>query len=315
MMTNANIRCVITDALGWPPGDFGAFLRGEQVLEGGWHPVVPLPLFHVLQHHEQTARDWRGIQQISEWARQPITSLDEFTEAVFEILRLAKARGALALKDQCAYNRTLAYDVVAKGDAEPIFNRVLYDARAVLGWPEAKPLDDFLFHQYMRFARELDFPVQIHTGHMAGSFNRVDKANVRWFVLCLNCTAKSNSICFTATGLNMGDLLFVAKNYPNVALNLTWLYVIDPLYAQRLLERAVMTVPHCKIHAFGGDYLDTPEQAVAHLKLARHVVAAALANLVEMGWLDEEQAQSIAGQWFFDNPNRFFALNIARQKS
>ena len=33
MMTDANIRCVITDSLGWPPGDFGAFLRGEQVFE------------------------------------------------------------------------------------------------------------------------------------------------------------------------------------------------------------------------------------------------------------------------------------------
>ena len=48
MMTDANIRCVITDALGWPPGDFGAFLRGEQVFEDGWRPVVPLPLFSCL---------------------------------------------------------------------------------------------------------------------------------------------------------------------------------------------------------------------------------------------------------------------------
>jgi len=105
------------------------------------------------------------------------------------------------------------------------------------------------------------------------------------------------------------------KNYPNVALNLTWLYLIDPVYAQRLLERAVMTVPHSKIHAFGGDHLDTPERVLAHLKLARHVIAAALANLVEIGWLDEEGARSIAGQWFFDNPNRFFALAIDERKA
>lgn len=315
MMTDANIRCVITDALGWPPGDFGAFLRGEQVFEEGWRPVVPLPLFHVLQHHEHTARDWRGIQQVSDWAGLPITSLDEFSAAVFEILRLAKARGALALKDQCAYNRTLAYEVVAKANAEPIFNRVLNDTNAVLGWPEAKPLDDYLFHQYMRFARELDLPVQIHTGHMAGSYNRVDKANVRLFVPVLELHRDVKFDLFHGNWPYMGDLLFVAKNYPNVALNLTWLYIIDPLYAQQLLERAVMTVPHSKIHAYGGDHLDIPERALAHLKLAKHVIAAALANLVEKGWLDEEQAQSIAGQWFFDNPNRFFALDIARNRS
>ena len=213
-----------------------------------------------------------------------------------------------ALKDQCAYNRTLAYDVVAKGDAEPIFNRLLNDANAVLGWPDAKALDDYLFHQYMRFARELDYPVQIHTGHMAGTYNRVDKANVRLFVPVLELHRDVKIDLFHGNWPYMGDLLFVAKNYPNVALNLTWLYIIDPLYAQRLLERAVMTVPHSKIHAYGGDYTDIPERAVAHLKLARHVIAAALANHVEKGWLDEEQAQAIARHWFFDNPKRFFAL-------
>lgn len=308
MMEDANIRCVITDALGWPPGDFGAFLRGEQVFEAGWRPVVPLPLFHVLQHHEHTARDWRGIQQVSEWANRTITSLDEFTEAVFDILRRAKERGALALKDQCAYNRTLAYDVVAKSDAERIFNRLLNNANAVLGWPEAKPLDDFLFHQYMRFARELDYPVQIHTGHMAGSFNRVDKANVALFTPVLELHRDVKFDLFHGNWPYMGDILFVMKNYPNVSLNLTWLYIIDPLYAQRLLERAVMTVPHSKIHAFGGDYRDLPERAIAHLKIARHVIAAALSNLVEKGWLGEEEAQCLAGQWLFDNPNRFFGL-------
>ena len=309
LMRDANIRCVITDALGWPPGDFGAFLRGEQVFEEGWHPVVPLPFFHVLPHHDQSARDWRGIQQIAAWADQPITSLDEFTEAVFEILRLAKDRGALALKDQCAYNRTLAYDAVPKGAAEPLFNRLLNDPNAALGWPEAKPLDDYLFHQYMRFARQLDYPVQIHTGHMAGSFNRVDKANAALLAPVLELHREVKFDLFHGNWPYMGDILFLAKNYPNVALNLTWLYIIDPIYAQNMLERAVMTVPHCKIHAFGGDYTDLPERALAHLKLARHVIAAALTNLVEKGWLSEAEAQGIARQWLYDNPVRFFGLD------
>ena len=308
LMKDAHIRCVITDALGWPPGDFGAFLRGEQVFENGWHPVVPLPFFHVLPHHEQSARDWRGIQQIAAWAGQSITSLDEFTCAVFEILRLAKDRGALALKDQFAYNRTLDYAVASKGDAEPLFNRLLNDPNAALGWPEAKPLDDYLFHQYMRFARELDYPVQIHTGHMAGTFNRVDKANAALLAPVLELHRDVKFDLFHGNWPYMGDILFLAKNYPNVALNLTWLYIIDPIYAQNMLERAVMTVPHSKIHAFGGDYTDLPERALAHLKLARHVMAAALSNLVEKGWLDEAGAQSIAGGWLFDNPKHFFGF-------
>ena len=41
MRAGANIRCVLTDALGWPPGDFGAFQRGEKVFEDGWRPLGP----------------------------------------------------------------------------------------------------------------------------------------------------------------------------------------------------------------------------------------------------------------------------------
>ena len=55
-----------------------------------------------------------------------------------------------------------------------------------------------------------------------------------------------------------------------------------------------MTIPHTKIHGFGGDYVDTPEYSAAHLTIAREVIASALADLVERGWLDEAQAAGIA---------------------
>ena len=308
LLEDANIRLIITDALGWPPGDFGAFLGGEQVFEESWHPVVPLPLFHVIGHHGKTARDRQGVQQIAQWANRSVTSLDEFTEAVFDILKRAKARGAIALKDQCAYNRPLAYEVVAKSDAEPIFNRLLNDSNALLGWPESKPLDDYLFHQYMRFARELNYPVQIHTGHMAGTFNRVDKANVALFTSVLELHRDVKFDLFHGNWPYMGDLLFIGKNYPNVALNLTWLPIVDPLYARELLERVIVTVPHSKIHAFGGDYSDLPEQAIAHLTITKHVIAAALANHIEAGWMTEIDARQLAADWLYNNPRRFFEL-------
>ena len=70
---------------------------------------------------------------------------------------------------------------------------------------------------------------------MAGSYNRVDKANVRLFVPVLELHRDVKFDLFHGNWPYMGDLLFVAKNYPNVALNLTWLYIIDPIYAQQLL--------------------------------------------------------------------------------
>jgi len=95
-----------------------------------------------------------------------------------------------------------------------------------------------------------------------------------------------------------------------VALDCCWLHIVDPLYAIELLERAVLTMPHSKIHGFGGDYFDMPEFIAGHLQIARQNIAAALTNLVEGSWLEEEQAVSLAKDWLFNNPNRFFNLGF-----
>ena len=52
------------------------------------------------------------------------------------------------------------------------------DPRRSLSYPDGnRPLGDYLFHQFMRMARDLDLPVQIHTGHMAGIRNEITKTN------------------------------------------------------------------------------------------------------------------------------------------
>jgi uncharacterized protein len=306
----ANIRLALTDVLGWRPELMSRYLSGSLNLPPHMRLMFPLRLFHVIQGDEANAHDLDGVQKIGGWADRHVTSLDEFLEAVFIVLRTGKERGAVGLKDQSAYSRSLSYDVVPRCDAERLFNRLLVDPRNALGWPEAKPLDDFLFHQYMRFARELDLPVQLHTGHMAGIWNRVDKADAGLLAQVLELHQGVRFDLFHGNWPEMGPLLFLGKNYPNVALDLCWLQIIDPLYAEELLRRAVVTIPHSKIHGFGGDYVDAPEYSAAHLTIAREVIASALADLVERGWLDEAQAVDIAADWLFNNPNRFFRLGL-----
>jgi len=162
----------------------------------------------------------------------------------------------------------------------------------------------------MRFARELNLPVQIHTGHLAGIRNRVQKANAAHLASVLELHRQVRFDLFHGNWPYMGDLLFLGKNYPNVILDLCWLPIIDPLYAQELLKRAVVTVPHVKIHGFGGDYACVPQLVTAHLIIAREVIAAALADLVESGWLEEAQAIRLAADWLFNNPNSFYDLGL-----
>jgi len=300
----AGIEAMLADVLGWLPKGLGSFLDGSKTFPDKWRPLISLPGLH------PTTLNWETINHIGSLADQHITSLDEYLDAVFVVFHRCIERGVVGIKDQSAYSRIVSYDLVPKSEAERQFNLVLSDPRNSLGWPAGKPLNDYLFHQYMRFARELDLPVQLHTGHMAGIRNRVDKTNAAFLASVLELHRDVHFDLFHGNWPYLGDLLFLGKNYPNVALDCCWLHIIDPDYASELLERSVLTLPHGKVHGFGGDYGDVPEYVAGHLHIARENIAGTLARLVERGWLTEEQALSLAGDWLFNNPNRFFRLGF-----
>jgi predicted TIM-barrel fold metal-dependent hydrolase len=300
----AGIQAMIVDVIGWLPQGLESFLDGRKSFPAKWKPTISLPAFH------PTNINWQALQWVGGLIDRQITSMSEYLEAVYKIFQQLKEKGVVGIKDQSAYERIIAYDLVPASDAEKQFNFLLSDPRNSLGWPDCKPLNDFLFHEYLRFARELKLPVQLHTGHMAGVYNRVEKTNAGYLAPVFELHKDVRFDLFHGNWPYMGDLLFLGKNYPNVTLDLCWLHIIDPAYAIELLERAVTTMPHTKIHGFGGDYGDEPEFSVAHLQVARQNIAAALANLVEGGWLEEEQSLDIARGWMFNNPNRFFRLGF-----
>jgi predicted TIM-barrel fold metal-dependent hydrolase len=223
-----------------------------------------------------------------------------------------QARGAIGMKDQSAYDRTLAYDNAGRAEAEALFNRCMANPRSALGWPEAKPLDDYLFHRFMEMAAELEMPVQIHTGHMAGIRNDIVKTNAIHLTPLLELHHDVRFDLFHGNWPYLGEYLFLGKNYPNVRLDLCWLHIIDPVYARNLLSEGLTALPHSKIHGFGGDYGDNVLHAAAHLRVARDVIAAALAERVTAGWIDEDEAAQVAVDWLFNNPNEYFRLGFER---
>lgn len=306
----AGIQVMLVDVLGeWGlPERLGDFLDGKKVFPSKWQPLISLPELHV------TTLTWETVNRVESLADRYITSLDEYLEAVYIVFQRCMERGAVGIKDQSAYSRNLSYDLVPKAEAEAQFNRILADPRSSLGWPEGKPLNDYLFHQYMRFARDLELPVQLHTGHMAGIRNRVDKTNAALLGSVLELHRDVRFDLFHGNWPYLGDLLFLGKNYPNVAIDCCWLHIIDPDYASELLERSVLTLPHTKVHGFGGDYGDVPEFVAGHLQIARENISGTLTRLVERGWLEEAEALSLAADWLFNNPNRFFKLGFEEMR-
>ncbi len=313
IISGAGIKAVITDVLLSPPWEdtlrfyrnpvLRDFLEGRFVMPETWHAVFNANYFHEIRRID-------FINFAGGLSKTSISSLADYEQAVYIIIQQSVRQGVIAIKDWSAYHREINFDLPPRYDAERLFNKVILDPRNQLSYPDAKPLDDYLFHHIIRCAQEFNLPVQIHTGHMAGIRQRVDKANARNFISVLELYPKVRFDLLHANWPYMEDILFIGKNYPNVAINLCWAIMIDPLYCIDLLKRCVLTVPYVKIHGFGGDYFLTPEMSVAQLTLAREVIASALTDLVEIGWIDEEAAMRIAGDWLYNNPNRFYNLGL-----
>lgn len=285
----------------WPPQKEA--IAGTLRLPPRSKLVISLPGLHRITRAEDVYAAAGVVDQY-------VTTLDDYLAACWAIFEGMKAAGAAAFKDQSAYERSLEYGNPTRAEAEAAFNWIMEDPRRSLSYPDgARPLSDYLFHHFMRMARDLDLPVQLHTGHMAGIRNEITKTNAVGLTRLLELHRETRFDLFHANWPYSGEILFLVKNYPNVALDFCWAHMVDPLYSQALLKQAVSSVPHGKIHGYGSDLNgSTVTSAWAHAELARDNIAAALADLVEIDYLRPDEAQHIARAWLFDNPNEFFRL-------
>jgi predicted TIM-barrel fold metal-dependent hydrolase len=267
--------------------------------------IIGLPEYHAVCSYE-------AVQHQVSPLKRHITSLDEYLEACREIFTRCKQAGAVAFKDQSAYERPINYGNPTRAEAEAAFNWFMADPRRRLSYPDGNcPLGDYLFHQFMRMARDLDLPVQIHTGHMAGVRNEIVKTNAIQLTSLLELHQETRFDLFHANWPYSGELLFLGKNYANVTIDFCWTNMVDPIYSQNMFEQAISSVPHAKVHGYGSDLPgDALPNAWAHADLARDNISMALANLVEMEYLCQDEAKEIAHGWLFDNPNQFFKLGL-----
>lgn len=279
------------------------YVEGKYKLPDRDRMLVPLPNFHHIG-------SYAAIQEVTGILGKKVTSLDEYVELCGEIFSRMKKRGTIGMKDQSAYDRPIRFSNATHQEAEQVFNKIMENPRFSIGFPELTPLSDYLFHQFMRMARDLDFFVQIHTGHMAGVRNEITKTNAVLLTSVLEMHPGVRFDLFHGNWPYDGEILFLAKNYPNVHIDACWLNIIDAYYARRLFASSITAVPHTKIHGFGGDYEDVPEYAVCHLIIAKDAIAAGLAEVVDMGWLTEKEGIKIAVDWLFNNPNEWYKLGF-----
>ena len=261
-----------------------------------------LPGFHDLHSKDD-------LQKYGRYLKRPIKSLDDYLESFDNFLKKSIEFGIVCFKDQTAYRRSIAYGNPTRAEAEKVFCDMAYNPREIVGDDRARVLDDWLFHYALNKAAHYNLPVQIHTGHMAGIRNDIVKTNAAHLTSVIELHEDVRFDLFHGNWPYMDEYLYMGKNYPNVYLNLCWAQSIDPIYCVEFMKRAVMTVPHSKIFAFGGD-TGMIEWVAGYLSQAKDNVAYALSELAGSGWLSVEEAKQIGLDWFFGNPNEFFNLGL-----
>ncbi|TVR55144.1 MAG: hypothetical protein EA426_15695 [Spirochaetaceae bacterium] len=299
MVVDSRIETSISD--NWP--------AIPEIAAGAYRPLpwqriaISVPQFHRITRRAD-------IEPFEDAIGSTVTSLDEYIELCGEIFLRWKNCGAVCLKDQSAYTRSIAYRMPARDEAERLFNAILDDPRRAIEYdPAGSALSDYLMHAFMRFARKLDLPVQLHTGHMAGMRNDLVKTNAAGLRSLLEIHRDVRFDIFHANWPYLGDLLFLGKNYDNVALDMCWAYAIDPMYGKETLKRALLTIPANKVHGFGSDVGgDVPHLIYGYSEVARDVIAAALSELIDEKVISAADAFELAVMWLYDNPKRFFRL-------
>ena len=238
-----------------------------------------------------------------------IHSLDELVIAMQTVLTNYVKRGAVSVKSALAYNRVLKYEKATKFEAETVFNRIASHLGEGSSWLDSKPLQDYMMHQVIRAAIENQVPIQMHTGLQEGNENIITNSNPTHLVNLFIEYREAKFDLFHGGYPYIHEWATLAKNFASVHADITWLPIISPEIARRLLHELIETVPSNKIMAFGGDSM-TVEMAYGHARMTRQLVTRVLSEKISEGYLSEDEAVSLARKMLRDNPKSLYKLSI-----
>jgi len=268
-------------------------------------------LFRAVLRFDEFLFLWNSFESVEKNWGVKINSLTDWEQALDNGISQARDWGFVAVKSGIAYSRIIEFSAVERAQAETIFNRLLKNRKTWkdIDWREIRPLQDYLFGKIAESCARHGLPLQIHTGFFYDTWHDIDQANPTH--LCpFIMRHQDTKFVLMHCGYPYGkELLAMAKNLPNVVLDMCWAYVISPSFAADFLNQAIETVPRDKVLGFGGDY-SIPEGSYGHAKLCREVVSKVLAKKVLEGYWSEDEALAYARAILHDNPIRVFKLKM-----
>lgn len=236
-----------------------------------------------------------------------VKTLAGYEEMIEKAFLNGIAKGIIGVKNSWSYSRTMQTEVVSKEIGEDIFSRMLADPKREFSLNEVKPLQDYLFFKILGLCEKYDLPIQIHTGLQTYNGNFITNSNPALLTNVFFRFPKVKFILLHAAYPYGGELAALAKNFPNVYIDMAWAPIISPSYSIRYLQEFLETVPSNKISVFGGDCSHV-EGTYGASVMAREIVEKCLADMVKSGYFTEKEALVIANKLLRENAIKIYNL-------
>ncbi len=232
-----------------------------------------------------------------------INSLDDYLVFCDFLFKRNIENRAVCLKNSMAYTRTLHFEEVPYKEAAVLFEK----NSSELTDSEAKKLEDFVFHWFIKKAIEYDLPIQIHTGYLAGNGNVLENGHPLKLNHLFLKYPDAKFVLFHGGFPWTTEFAALGKMFRNVYLDLVWLPQISREEAVRTLEVILDCVPYNKIF-WGGD-CKFIEESVGSLEYGKDIVSEVLARRVNKGLLSKDVAYEIIDRIFRENAIEVFKLD------
>lgn len=257
-----------------------------------------------------TPRSRKDLDRMAEVTGVQIQSLAQLKQAMEKRIQQNLDVGMVAIKSTIAYQRSLDFPVVSEAVAAKDFVRL-----AATREPAARPaneadrpfgaLEAHMFHHLLAVAEDRRIPIQIHTGMQAGNSNNPAYTRASLLTPCIRRYPNLSFDLFHIGFPWTGDVLALAKMFPNVSVDFCWAWILSPALAKRALREMLGALPYSKILGFGGDYRYV-ELTYGHARMARRGIAEVLAGMVQEGACSESAAVEMARSMLSEAPARLF---------
>mgnify|MGYP000524706581 CR=1 FL=1 len=269
---------------GWEPEYFTAVLRMEPALE---------------VHREETRR------QLEEHLGRKLGDVKALKRGLANIAEEYKRQGAVGIKLAHAYSRTLASEPVPEGEAGRIFERALRGEE--LAPEEVKAFQDHIIFFLADMAEEMGLVFQIHTG-VQTTWGHIPDSDPLLLIPLIKSHPQVRFDLFHTGYPYSRELGMLGKHYPNVWLNMCWMYVISTAASRQVLREWLDLVPLERLLGFGSD-VGFPEFVYGHLVMARSVLSEVLEEKVEKDFWSKELALEAARRLMRDNAIELYGLS------